>query len=324
MITTGSLDERAGAAAGRPCRPGLHGPQPPARPCRPSARRGSSRSATPTPRCWRGDRPDGRHRLERLAGDGPRGGRSTPWSSPRRPPPTSRWRWRRSSAGSPSSSRSRWRRPRPRRSQIVRAARARGVPVQVGPRGALQPGRPRARAAPARPLADHRLLHRQPARGAVSRPRPRRRRDGRPGHPRRRHAVLDRRRAAHPRLRRAGEAEARVARGPALRPAPLPVRGGRDARRELAHPGQAPPAGGGGRGGDVRAGLPHPAADVHDVGPRPPGADRRLRADVRRGRRGDPRPDPRAARGPARRRSSGPSGRGSARTSTARTAPGPS
>ncbi len=38
------------------------------------------------------------------------------------------------------------------------------------PRRALQPGRPGARAAPPRGLADHGLLHRQPARGPVSRP----------------------------------------------------------------------------------------------------------------------------------------------------------
>ena len=103
----------------------------------------------------------------------------------------------------------------------------RGVPVQVGHVERYNPAVLELGRLLARALADHGLLDRQPPRRPVPRPHPRRRGDGRPRHPRRRHAVLDRRRAADPRLRRAGPAHARLARGPALRPAPLPVRRGR-------------------------------------------------------------------------------------------------
>ena len=113
------------------------------------------------------------------------------------------------------------------------------------------------------------LRHRQPARGPVPGAHPRRRRDRGPRHPRRRHAVLGRRRAADARLRGAGPAQARLARGPAVRPAALPVRRVRDAGRELADAGQAAPARRDRRGGHVRARLPDPAPDVHEVGPGP-------------------------------------------------------
>ena len=65
------------------------------------------------------------------------------------------------------------------------------------------------------------------------------------------------------RVRGTGPADPRGARGPPLRPAPLPVRGDRDARRELADAGQAAPARRHRRGGHVRARLPDPAADLH-------------------------------------------------------------
>ena len=104
-----------------------------------------------------------------------------------------------------------------------------------------------------------------------------------------------------PGLRGAGQARARLARGPALRPAPLAVRAGRDRRRGLARPPKHRQLLRGRRGGDVRARLPRPAAHLHPLGPGAPGAARRVRAHVRRRRRGDPGRDPRAAGGPARR-----------------------
>ena len=70
------------------------------------------------------------------------------------------------------------------------------------------------------------------------------------------------------------------------------------ARRRLAHPGQATPADGPRRGGDVRARLPHPAPDLRPRhGHVAAAADRRLRADLRERRR-------RAARSPRASRSS--------------------
>ena len=113
---------------------------------------------------------------------------------------------------------------------------------------------------------------------------------------------LDRRRAAVARLRRDRPADPRRPRGPPVRAAPLPVRGDRHARRQLADAGEAPPARRRRRGRHVRARLPDPAPDVHE-GDRhdEPAPDRRLRADVRgRGRRAAGRVR-RAARGGARR-----------------------
>ena len=96
------------------------------------------------------------------------------------------------------------------------------------------------------------------------------------------------------------------------------------ARRQLADAGQAAPAGRRRRGGDVRARLPDPAPDLHPLGHRPPDAHRRLRADVQgRGRR---------AAGPERASRSAPSSTPSPRssatvgrpTSAPSTGPGPS
>ena len=125
---------------------------------------------------------------------------------------------------------------------IVDAAAAAGVPVQVGHVERFNPAVLELGRLLARRLALHRLRDHQPPGRPVPGPDPRRRRDRRPGHPRRRHPELDRRRAAGPRLRRARPADPRHARGPPLRAAPLPVRRDRDARRELADAGQAPPA----------------------------------------------------------------------------------
>ena len=86
--------------------------------------------------------------------------------------------------------------------RIVAAARGAGVPGPGRPRRALQPGGPGARPAARGRLAVERVRDRPPARRAVSGPDPRCRGDRRPRHARRRHPVLDRRRAAGPRLRR--------------------------------------------------------------------------------------------------------------------------
>ena len=79
------------------------------------------------------------------------------------------------------------------------------------PRGALQPGRPRARPAPREGLGRDAVLDHEPPRRAVPGPDPRRRRDHRPRHPRRRHPLVGRRRAADAGLRRDRPAAARHA-----------------------------------------------------------------------------------------------------------------
>ena len=148
---------------------------------------------------------------------------------------------------------------------------------------ALQPGGPRARTPAGRRLAVDRLRHHQPSSRSVPGAHPRRRRDRRPRHARRRHAL----RAI------AGERPARVSAETAQRIHAshedllfglhvLPVRHGRDARRRLADAGQAAPADGRRRGGHVRARLPDPAADLRARGRHDqPAPDRWLRADVR-------------------------------------------
>ncbi len=170
---------------------------------------------------------------------------------------------------------------------VVAAASAPGRPAGPGrPHRAVQPGDPRARPAPRGGLALVGLRHLEPSLGSVPGPHPGRRGDPRPCHARRGHPLLDRVGAPVARLGRDRPAHPRRPRGPAVRPDVVPVGHGRDARRRLAHPGQATPADGPRRGGDVRARLPHPAADLRPrhrhVGA---AADRRLRADLRERRR---------------------------------------
>ncbi len=165
--------------------------------------------------------------------------------------------------------------PRPRREAAGRDRRGRaadrprvagaGRPGPGRPRRTLQPGRARARPAPRGGLAEQRLRHRV---AVAPGPFPARIRDvgrhRRPRHARRRHPVVDRRRAAPARLRRGGAAPSRHARGPALRAAPLSFGRDRNARRQLADARQATAARRGRRGRHVRAGLPHAAPDVHE------------------------------------------------------------
>ena len=119
-------------------------------------------------------------------------------------------------------------------------------------------------------------------------------------------------------------AQARIARGPPVRPAQLPLRRGRHARRELAHAGEASPAERHRRGGHVRAGLPDAAAHVHALRPREhrsssPATRRPSRATSWTSR------SIRTSRSrPSSTPSSGRSAPASGRMSTARTAPGPS
>ncbi len=131
------------------------------------------------------------------------------------------------------------------------------------PRRAVQPSRARARTAPRCGLALERVRHHQPPRRAVPGAHPRCRRHHRPGHPRRRHPVVDRPRAADPRLRRDRPAHPRRPRGPAVRADVVRIGDGRHARRRLADPGEATTAHRRRRGGHVRTRFPHPAPHVH-------------------------------------------------------------
>ena len=263
-------DDRRAPAGPRDVRVGLagprrDGPQPPAGALVAAGRAGSPRSPT---RSRRRSPPaveqSGAQGVRGAPGDD-RGGRARR-ARHRRPDdrPRRRSRSRRSSAVSRSSSRSRSRR-RSRRGcgSSPRAARPRR-PGPGRPRRAVQPGRPRARPAARRGLALSVFAIACRRAGPVPGPDPRRRRDRRPRDPRRRHPVVDRRRAAAARLRRDRPADPRRPRGPAVRAAPLPVGRDRHARRQLADARQAPPARRRRRGRHVRARLPDPAPDVHE------------------------------------------------------------
>ena len=156
---------------------------------------------------------------------------------------------------------------------IVAAARAYGVPVQVGHVERFNPGVLEL----GRLIGEGWLSAVYAMASRRAGPFPARIRDvgvtDRPRHPRRRHPVVDRRGAAVAGLRRDGPADPRRPRGPAVRPAPFPVRRDRHARRQLADAGQAAPARRRRRRGDVRARLPHPAPDVHAGQPTRPTLD---------------------------------------------------
>ena len=249
----------------RPRRAGVDGPQPPAGPRHHRPIAAWSPSPTPTSRAGCGRRRHGRTGLRRADGDA-RGGRARRRrhrgadDRPRAPRAgRHRARHRR------SSSRSRWP-PRPTRPEHRgRAARLAGVPVQVGHVERFNPAvLELGPAAPRGRLAVDRLRDHEPAGRPVPGADPRRRRDRRPRHPRCRHPVLDRRRAAGP--RRTRETAQRIHADHedllfGLLQFPSGTVG--DARRRLAHAGQASPADGRRRGGHVRARLPDPAPDVH-------------------------------------------------------------
>ena len=146
-----------------------------------------------------------------------------------------------------------------RRSSTRRARDRRAGPGR--PRRAVQPGRARARPAARRGLAVDGLRDREPAGRPVPGPHPRRRRDRRPRHARRRHPVAGSpasgRSGSPPRPPSGSTPTTRTCCSGCCRSRPGPVG---DARRRLADAGQAPPAGRRRRGGHVRARLPDASA----------------------------------------------------------------
>ncbi len=235
---------RGARTPGRPGRPGLDGAQPPAvLSSRPPAPR-SPRSRIPSRTCPRAATAATRRAgLRRAAGDDRARPSWTPSSSPPRRPPTCRWPSPRSSAASPvlvekplAGTVDEAPPDRPRRRGPGRAGPGR-------PRRAVQPGRARART-PARAPAGCRRSTRSTSRRAG--PFPARIRDVGVTVDLATHDVdmLSWIAGERPdaRLRRDRPAHPRRPRGPAVRPAPLPVGDDRHARRRLAHAGQAPPA----------------------------------------------------------------------------------
>ena len=277
-----SPDDRASGRRldppGRPRGPGDDGPQPSARPRRRGATAGSWRSPTPWQRRWLAAAAEHRRpAVRRAAGDDRRGGARRPRDRraddcPRAARPRrDRTRRRR------CSSRSRWPRPSTKacRSSAPRgcaACRSRSATSSASTRRCSSSGAcsRRAGCSTIYAIASRRA-------GPVPGADPRRRRDRGPRDARRRHPVLDRRRAAATRLRR--DCQQRIhaehedllfglLHFPSGTTGMLDVNWLTPAKRRQLRRRR--------RGGHVRARLPHAAPDVHARQRRRPAAHRRV------------------------------------------------